>query len=131
MVKLKTTRLVGLLLVPLLLLGGCTRRQMQESGTPEDEAVTVLVQNENVSLVRMYVSAGSIQQWMGNVSAGQGQRFTVPGVLLHPGATQLMFSAEALQTGERYNTPLIVVKPGNLLRIELGSRLNFSTWNLQ
>jgi hypothetical protein len=116
--------------VLLFVLAGCSRRQIQPSDTPQDEAVTVLVQNENASLVRIYVSAGSAQQWIGTVSAGQNERLTVPGVLLH-GATQVMFTAEAIQTGGRYNTPLMVVKPGNILRLDVGSRLNFSTWNLQ
>jgi uncharacterized lipoprotein YajG len=128
--KLNATRLLSLLFVPLFLLAGCTRRQVRATNTPDDEVVTVQVVNENASLVRIYVTAGSSQQWIGTVSAGQTERLTVPTLYLR-GSAQVMFTAQAIQTGGTYSTPLMVVKPGNTLHLEVGSRLNFSTWNLQ
>jgi hypothetical protein len=45
--------------------------------------------------------------------------------------TSLMFTAEAIQTGGHYNTPLVVVRPGSIVTLQIDPRLNFSTWNQQ
>jgi hypothetical protein len=130
MVQVKTTRLVPLLLLPLL-LAVCTRRQMQESGVPEEEQVVIRVDNQNASLVRVYASKGGIQQWIGTVPSGTVGRLTVPGALIQGGPTSLTFTAEAVQTGGHYSTPLVVVKPGSIVTLQIDPRLNFSTWNQQ
>jgi hypothetical protein len=118
------------LLALVLSLGGCARHQMAESEIPDSEAVTVRVENQNASMIRVFVSTGSLSQWIGTVQPEQNDSFTVPGALLH-GPTQVTFIAEAVRSGARYTTPNFVVKPGNIVRLEVGSSLNFSNWTVQ
>ncbi len=130
MPKINVARLATLIILPLL-LSACTRHQI-EGGVPESELVVVRVDNQNLSLVRVYASKGGIQQWIGTVSSGSVARLTVPGALIQYGApTSITLSAEAVQTGGRYNTPLIVVRPGSVVSLQIDQRLNFSTWNQQ
>src|SRR4051812_10532179 len=110
-------RLLPLLLVPVVLGTGCVRHRIQ-SEVSEDEQVIVRVENQNFSLVRVYASAGSIRQWIGSVTSGSTDQLSVPGAMLH-GPTSLMFTAEAVQTGGHYDTPLIVVKPGNVVTLQV------------
>jgi hypothetical protein len=131
MAHVKLGRLTHLLLLPLL-VAACSRRQMQESGIPEDQQVVVRVDNQNLSLVRVYASKGSVEQWLGSVPSGTVGRFTVPGAMIQGGApTSLMFTAEAILTGGHFYTPLVVVRPGSIVSLQIDPRLNFSTWNQQ
>jgi hypothetical protein len=118
------------LLAIMLFLGGCARQQMAQSEIPESETVTVRVENQNASMIRVFVSTGSLNQWIGTVQAEQNDSFTVPGAMLH-GPTQVTFTAEAVRSGARYVTPNFVVKPGNIVRLEVASSLNFSNWTVQ
>jgi hypothetical protein len=127
----KATRLLHLLLLPVLFAAACSRRELQNGGVPEEELVVVRIDNQNLSLVRVYASKGGIKQWIGTVASNTTGRFTVPGALVQGGPTSLMFTAEAVQTGGQYSTPLIVVRPGSIVSLVIDPRLNFSTWNQQ
>lgn len=86
---------------------------------PEEETVTVRVENQSGDDMTIYLWRSAQRMRLGSVSVGQTQTFRIPKTIVH-GATTLRFEADPL--GRRRNTisEEIAVHPGEEIVLRLG-----------
>lgn len=114
------------------LTAACARgRQLQGGGLAGNGAPTMKVQNDNWLDVVIYIVRGAARFRVGTVGGNSSQTFSLSAA--HDlGSSPLRIMADPIGSNNRYLTEPILLGPGQLLEVKVGSPISissFAVWN--
>ena len=123
---MRNSTLRGLMLAMALGFGAaCGGSQPEQSPVPtpgpNDETVTVRVENQSGDDMTIYLWRSAQRMRLGSVSVGQTQTFRIPKTIVH-GVTTLRFEADPLGRRRNSISEEISVHPGEEIVLRLPPR---------
>jgi hypothetical protein len=118
-------------ILAVLVLSGCGGRLSSPfRAGGGDEPIGVEVRNDNFLDVTVYVMPDGVSHRLGDVTGSSSATLEVPGRLIFA-ATSLRLMVNPIGSREAYLSEEIFVSPGDLLRLNVASRIQMSSWSVR